>query len=49
MYGLPESTEVNRAQLYKKLELKQSQPDAFDKDNARFDFTHIISAQNVSG
>ena len=51
MYGLPESTEVKRAlpkaQLYKKFELKQSQRDAFDKDIARLDFTHMISAQTL--
>ena len=51
MFGLPESTEVKRAlpkaQLYKKFELKQSQRDAFDKDIARLDFTHMISAQTL--
>lgn len=47
MYGLPVSTEVKRAlpkaQIYQKFEFKQSQRDAFDRDIARLDFTHIIS------
>lgn len=51
MYGLPVSTEVKRAlpkaQIYQKFEFKQSQRDAFDRDIARLDFTHVISPQTL--
>ena len=51
MLGLPQSTSVKRplpkAQIYQKFELKASQRDAFDKDIARLDFTHMISAQTL--
>ena len=51
MYGLPVSTEVKRAlpkaQIYQKFEFKESQRDAFDRDIARLDFTHMISPQTL--